>query len=292
MIGWEEINDRAAADPSDMLTIWQGAPRQVLDKALERDLDVIICPKDPCYFDYSYTRNPSHKVYAWDPTCGRTDSTAMNHIRGAQACLWTEFIPTYADVQSMIFPRLCALSEVLWTPDSLRDWDSYAARMETLKPALVSSGINLFDGELPQLDWFRTAEYDLADVRPAMPATIETNMAQGKGYEKEYAFDGDPVTFYSSNYSHTPGDYFTVTLDSIHEFTTINIFGDDSRDYFNDGARLSVSADGVNFEKVAEPDDKGRLHAEFDSPRKVKAVKIELTKSKNSRLTIREIELK
>ena len=292
MMGWEEINDRGAADGSDVLTVWQGSPPKVLDKALERGLDVVMCPKDPCYFDYSYTRNPSHKVYAWDPACGRTDSLAAVHIRGGQACLWTEFIPTFADVQSMLFPRLCALAEVLWTPDSLRDWDSYQDRMAALKPQLQHMGVNIFDGETPELDWFHAADFSAADAEPALPATVETNMYCIKGYEKEYAFDGNPVTFYSSPYSHIPGDYFTVRLDSVHQFTSINVLSDDSRDHFTDGAELSVSADGVTFEKVAVPDDKGRLHVEFDGPRSVKAVKMELTKSKNSRLNIREIEMK
>lgn len=292
MIGWEEINDRGAALDDNLITIWQGAPVDILDKALERGIDVIMCPKDPCYFDYSYTRNPSRKVYEWDPAYGRTDTATVNHIRGGQACLWTEFVPTAKDLQEMLFPRLCALAEVLWTPAANRDWADFRQRMTAIAPQLAESGIASFTEENPDADWFHATDFTADSVKPALPATIETNMYCIKKYEKEFAFDGDTTTFYSSPYSHLPGDYLTIRLDSVQDLSSIRVIADRSRDYFTDGAELSVSADGTSFETVAVPDSCGQLQVAFDTPRAVSAVKIELTKSKNSRLTIKEIELK
>lgn len=292
MIGWEEINDRGAALDGNIITIWQGEPAAVLEKAMARGLDVVMCPKDPCYFDYSYTRNPSRKVYEWDPACGHTDSLSLSHIRGGQACLWTEFVPTPADMQQMLFPRLCALAEVLWSPAERRDWPGYCARIDALSAELAGLGIAMFTGENPNDSWFRAAEHAVDSVKLAYPAKIETNMHNIRKYEKEYAFDGDTATFYSSPYSHLPGDYMTVTLDSAMEVSSVRVIADRSRCYFTDGAELRVSADGETYETVGEPDGAGQLEARFDMPRKIKAVKIELTKSKNSRLTIKEIELK
>lgn len=291
MIGWEEINDRGAALDGNIITIWQGDPVAVLDKAVARGLDVVMCPKDPCYFDYSYTRNPSRKVYEWDLVCGHTDSLSLSHIRGGQACLWTEFVPEPADMQEMLFPRLCALSEVLWSPADRRDWRGYCSRMDALSAGLSDMGISMYGGENADDTWFRAAEHCVDSVALAYPARIETNMHNIRKYEKEYVFDGDTTTFYSSPYSHLPGDYLSVTLDSAMTLTTVRVIADRSRCYFTDGAELSVSADGETYEKVAVPDDAGQLEARFDAPRKVKSVKIELTKTKNSRLTIKEIVL-
>jgi len=292
MIGWEEINDRGAALDDNLITIWQGSPMEILDKAVQRGINVIMCPKDPCYFDYSYTRNPSKKIYEWDPTYGHSDSLTISHIRGGQACLWTEFVPTATDMQQMLFPRLCALSEVLWSPAETRDWDDYLRRMAVIEPQLTRMGIATFDGENPDAPWFHAGEYHAADVTMPIPAAIETNMYCIAGYEKEFAFDGDTTTFYSSPYSHVPGDYLTIRLDSIHELTSIRVIADRSRDYFTDGAELRVSSDGNDFETVAVPDSCGQLQVSFSAPRRISDVKIELTKSKNSRLTIKEIELK
>ncbi len=292
MIGWEEINDRGAALDDNLITIWQGKPMDILDKAVARGIDVVMCPKDPCYFDFSYTRNPSKKIYGWDPAYGHTDSLTVNSIRGGQACLWTEFVPTPSDLQQMLFPRLCALAEVLWSPAETRDWDSYLARMATVEPILGRMGIDTFTGENPDDRWFNAADFSADSVTMALPASIETNMNCIKGYEKEFAFDCDTVTFYSSPYSHLPGDYMTVRLDSAQELSSIRVISDLLSDGFTDGAELSISTDGESFEIVAVPDSCGQLHASFETPRSVSAVKIELTKSKNSRLTIKEIELK
>ena len=147
-------------------------------------------------------------------------------------------------------------------------------------------GIDTFTGENPDDRWFNAADFSADSVTMALPASIET------GYEKEFAFDCDTVTFYSSPYSHLPGDYMTVRLDSAQELSSIRVISDLLSDGFTDGAELSISTDGESFEIVAVPDSCGQLHASFETPRSVSAVKIELTKSKNSRLTIKEIELK
>ena len=163
--------------------------------------------------------------------------------------------------------------------------------MDALSAGLSDMGISMYGGENADDTWFRAAEHCADSVALAYPARIETNMHNIRKYEKEYVFDGDTTTFYSSPYSHLPGDYLSVTLDSAMTLTTVRVIADRSRCYFTDGAELCVSADGETYEKVAVPDDAGQLEARFDAPRKVKSVKIELTKTKNSRLTIKEIVL-
>ena len=63
MIGWDEINDRNAADISDVIMIWQRDGREQQQKALKRGLSVIMSPKDPCYFDFGYSRNSTRRLY-------------------------------------------------------------------------------------------------------------------------------------------------------------------------------------------------------------------------------------
>ena len=67
MIGWDEINDRNAADISDVIMIWQRDGREQQQKALKRGLSVIMSPKDPCYFDFGYSRNSTRRLYEWEP---------------------------------------------------------------------------------------------------------------------------------------------------------------------------------------------------------------------------------
>lgn len=292
MLGWEEINQRHAATPRDIITIWDGDPGQILDSAAARNVDVIMCPKDPCYFDYGYTRNPSAKVYAWDPTCGRTDSLTLSHIRGGQACLWTEFVPDRALMNQMYFPRLCALAERLWSPATQTDFADYSRRMEVLKPQLTALGIAMADPSSDSRGWFKAREHRAADVKPVLPATVETNMYNIKYYEPIYAFDGDTATYYSSPYSHLPGDSLTVRLAEPRQVRSIEVLSDRGVDGFGSEAELLVSADGINFDTVGRADGHGQMRADFDRPRTLRAVQLRLVTTKSSRLVIKEIVLK
>lgn len=291
MVGWEEINERGAAAPGSLLTIWQGKPGEVLDKAVERGLDAVMCPKDPCYFDYGYTRNPSRKVYDWDPTCGRSDSLTLSRIRGGQACLWTEFVPDERLMHEMYFPRLCALAERLWSPAAQTDYDDYLRRMAVLKPQLEAMGVRVFGGERPGEGWFDPKTRNAADAVTPVPARVETNMYHIKGYEPAYAFDGDTTTYYMSPYSHLVNDSLTVRFERPTEVGGVRVLADRGVDGLGDGAVLLVSEDGSGFTPVAEADAEGQMQVVCDRPRTLRAVQLRLTKTKVSRLVVREIML-
>lgn len=125
MIGWGEINDRHAAGPNDVLTIWRdnGVEKQKI--ALEHGISVIMCPQHGCYFDWGYAGNSTRKVYEWNPVSEGVTAEQQALIKGGQAALWTERITTMDRVEWMLYPRICALSEVLWSEPSARNWDDF-----------------------------------------------------------------------------------------------------------------------------------------------------------------------
>jgi len=50
-------------------------------------------------------------------------------ILGAQANLWTEYVPDEATAEYMLLPRMCATAEVLWSPPARKAWGSFRARL-------------------------------------------------------------------------------------------------------------------------------------------------------------------
>jgi hexosaminidase len=58
-------------------------------------------------------------VYAYRPVPSELLPEQRKFILGAQANLWTEYMYDTTQVEYMLLPRLCALSEVLWT-DTMR----------------------------------------------------------------------------------------------------------------------------------------------------------------------------
>lgn len=148
-IGWSEIAHGGLADDA-VLMDWLGNA----DEAASQGHDVVRCPLSDCYFDHYQSLDhstephaiggylPLQQVYAFDPIPTNFPSQFQNRILGAQANVWTEYMPSLKHVEYMTFPRLCALSEVVWSPKSLRNWSDFQRRMQSQYRLLDELGIN------------------------------------------------------------------------------------------------------------------------------------------------------
>ncbi len=138
VIGWDEILEGGLA-PGATVMSWRGTEGGIA--AAKQGHDVIMTPNTYCYFDHyqSHDRKteplafggylPLEKVYSFDPTPESLSAQEAKHILGAQANLWREYIPTDTHVDYMLFPRLAALSEAVWTPKSGKNYDSFMNRL-------------------------------------------------------------------------------------------------------------------------------------------------------------------
>src|SRR5690606_29190146 len=104
----------------------------------------IMSPTSHCYFDYKQQEGDQEPgawfapvldletVYSYDPTPADLSLQEATHILGVQANVWTEKMPTFKQVEYMVFPRLCALAEVAWS-SSQRDFKDFELRLEQHK---------------------------------------------------------------------------------------------------------------------------------------------------------------
>jgi hexosaminidase len=149
LIGWSEIREGGLAENAAIMD-WVGGATE----AATAGHDVVMSPLNDCYFDHYQSRDhstephaiggylPMEQVYAFEPVPAKLPAQSQWHILGAQANLWTEYIPNFKHVQYMIFPRLCALAEVAWSPKSARNWDNFQQRMQSQYPRLDALGIS------------------------------------------------------------------------------------------------------------------------------------------------------
>jgi len=112
-----------------------------------------MCPMSCCYFDH-YQADPDsepkaiggftplNKVYAFEPIPDELPDDLHGHILGAQGNVWTEYMPSSDHVEYMTFPRLCALSEVLWSPGGTHSWDDFLIRLRPHLRRLDRVGVN------------------------------------------------------------------------------------------------------------------------------------------------------
>ncbi len=138
LIGWDEILEGGLA-PKAVVMSWRGEKGGI--EAANQNHNVIMTPEKPVYFDHTQTKNEDSlviggynsidAVYAYEPIPKQLSSEAAKYVLGAQANLWTEYISNPAKVQYMIFPRMSALSEVLWSPKEKKSWNDFEKRLET-----------------------------------------------------------------------------------------------------------------------------------------------------------------
>jgi hexosaminidase len=103
---------------------------------------VIMTPGKPLYFDHYQSKdpndslaihgyNPLEAVYRFNPIPATLRASDMQrYILGAQANLWTEYMETPSKVEYMVFPRMTALSEVLWTREEQKDYNNFKHRLK------------------------------------------------------------------------------------------------------------------------------------------------------------------
>ncbi|UCF20550.1 MAG: family 20 glycosylhydrolase [Gemmatimonadota bacterium] len=150
LIGWDEILEGGLAPQATVMS-WRGTEGGI--EAARQGHDVIMTPTSHVYFDY-YQGDPNfeplaiggltplEKVYSFEPVPDELTAEQARHILGAQGNVWTEYMKTSQYVEYMVFPRLLALAEVLWSPATARDWDRFAGSLSTQFAILDGKRVN------------------------------------------------------------------------------------------------------------------------------------------------------
>ena len=196
MIGWDEILE-GGLPPHATVQSWRG-----MDGALataRAGHDVISSPTSHCYIDYPQGPDPQkpdfmgfitlEKIYGFEPTPGELTAEEAKHVLGAEANMWSEYAPQPL-IDRQVFPRLCALAEVTWSPAARRDSGDFSRRMSA---------------HYKQLDALGVAYY----IPPPQLASPTTQFAEAfemtfgptfEGGEIRYTLDGTEPTKASAKY--------------------------------------------------------------------------------------------
>jgi hexosaminidase len=194
MIGWDEILEGGLA-PGATVMSWRGTKGGVA--AAQLGHDVVMTPNPYAYFDYTYHTTPTAKVYSYDPAAKEFTPAMAQHILGVQASMWTHIAVTEAAIDYQIYPRLLALAEVAWTPQSIRNWSDFESRLSKHERRLLALDIRYYDaaatgrklgawqsaelaGETPrQFEW---------EATPALPRAgeVEVQVRRDDGEKRTY----------------------------------------------------------------------------------------------------------
>jgi len=165
MMGWSEIMNGATVTNTALMD-WLNT-RAV--QAATNSLYVVMAPSTTLYINMWETANNTSgsgvifsneppgqsglctltNVYAYEPIPTNLPPAYTNFILGAEGPAWSEFIPSLQNLQFRVFPRLCAIAEVDWTPAAQKNWGDFTNRLETQKKRLTMMGVNFNPAKTP-----------------------------------------------------------------------------------------------------------------------------------------------
>lgn len=204
IIGWDEILEGGLA-PNATVMSWRGTKGAV--EAAKQGHDVVLTPTSHSYFDYYQSDNdneplaiggflPLEKVYSFEPIPKELNEEESKHVLGAQGNVWTEYMPTSEKVEYMAFPRMIALSEVVWSQPKHKDYGHFIRRLESYHKRLDKWNVNYANhiyevkGNLRNSDGKLT--FELNTVSDSYPIYFSTD---GSEPNQKYS---EPITVDSS----------------------------------------------------------------------------------------------
>lgn len=139
LVGWDEILEGGLAKGATVMS-WRGEEGGVT--AAKAGHDVVMAPEGWVYLDHysSAGREPLaigvgvtnlERVYVYEPVPAALDAVEARHVLGSQGLLWTEYVATPRHMEYMLWPRLAALAERLWSPRDRRDFPEFRTRLKT-----------------------------------------------------------------------------------------------------------------------------------------------------------------
>lgn len=139
---WDEACAGGSLDKNALVYGWQSVKTNL--EATAKGYKTVFLPGSYCYFDMKQSPwEPGmtwaglvdiQRVYSIDFSALGFSSQQIDHIAGVEGAFFSELLlsnemdnPAYLDYQC--YPRICALAEVAWTPQQMRNLDDFQDRL-------------------------------------------------------------------------------------------------------------------------------------------------------------------
>ncbi len=224
MVGWDEILDGAVPANATVMS-WRGTQGAITAARLGHD--VVMSPAPALYFDNLQSPRDDEPagrlgvaslslVYNFEVMPAVLSADERRHILGAQANLWSEYLPSSWYLQHATFPRIDALSEAVWSPPSRMSWAGFLARLPAQMQRYQRQRIAVADSAF-------AVDFQLANGRNAALQTgagAVTLVNQTGFGQIRYTLDGSSPNLQSTLYTSP----LTLELGSVVKATA---FSDD-----------------------------------------------------------------
>ena len=144
VLGWHDVVN-ATPLPSTVGEFWDTTTSNAaVAAAAQHGTKFVMSPANHAYLDMKYNSSTPlgqdwagltevKKAYGWNPGA-YVSGVPASAVLGVEAPLWTETIVTSANIEYMAFPRLPAIAELGWSPQSTHSWTPFKNRLAAQGP--------------------------------------------------------------------------------------------------------------------------------------------------------------
>lgn len=153
-LAWDEMANLSLPSDKTIIFWWRHDQPKQLQIALDKNYDVVLCPRIPLYFDF--VQDANHAVgRKWQSTYadiktlynfkteGLVAKNKQKQVLGIQANVWAETIVSPQRLDYMIYPRISALAEAAWTDK--KDYENYLIRLKPHLALYENAGIYYYN---------------------------------------------------------------------------------------------------------------------------------------------------
>jgi hexosaminidase len=228
MIGWDEILEGGLAPDATVMS-WRGMQGGI--HAAQMGHDVVMTPNSHVYFDHYQSTDvardplaiggysPIEHVYSLEPVPDQLSAEEAKHILGAQANLWTEYIPVFEHAQHMVLPRMAALCEVQWLQPEQKNYADFQTRLLSL------------------IEIYKNQDYNYARHIYDIQAGFEPNAQDGTIDVQLNALTNGPIYYTldgTAPVKHSPIYKGVLKLNKNAQISAVTHFGDESSRVFRE----------------------------------------------------------
>ena len=215
LIGWDEILEGGLA-PSATVMSWRGEDGGI--QSANMGHDVIMTPGSGGLYvnrlqgdhraeplavrGYAYLQD----TYSYNPIPEAIDPAKRHHIKGAQACLWSEYLYSTELMQYHAYPSEIALAEGVWTAQGQKNFKDFTRRLDNAYVRLDQHRVNyhipLPEQPLPKMELDARPEKRTASLNfVAFTDSTTLALTSSRPIRIVYTTDGSEPTAQSSTYT-------------------------------------------------------------------------------------------
>ncbi|GAA2719221.1 family 20 glycosylhydrolase [Actinocorallia aurantiaca] len=156
VVGWNEYSGTALPSNNSVIQYWNGSTAPVASAVTTRGAKVILSPAPYTYIPQRQdSRQPQGGTWACGGPCTLAgyysldpgtfiSGIAESSVLGVETAQWGEWLRGVRQVEYFAYPRLIANAEAGWSPQSVRNFTDFTARLAVAGGRMTVRGVNFF----------------------------------------------------------------------------------------------------------------------------------------------------